>query len=31
LIGECYVDGRMDGEAIHNQDYLENERDFVLI
>lgn len=31
LIGECYVDGRMDGEAIHNQHYLENERDFVLI
>lgn len=31
LIGECYVDGRMEGEALDSQEYLTTVRDFVLI
>ncbi|KAN0116997.1 Heterokaryon incompatibility protein (HET) domain containing protein [Hyaloscypha variabilis] len=31
LIGECYVDGRMDGEALDYKKYRETIRDFVLV
>jgi hypothetical protein len=31
IIGECYVDGYMDGEAIDNEKYQENEFEFTLV
>jgi hypothetical protein len=31
LIGECYVHGRMDGEAIDNDSYSQSEQDFKLV
>ena len=31
LIGECYVDGRMDGEALYIDEYRQTERDFILV
>src|SRR5205814_1729046 len=31
LIGECYVHGRMDGEAIDNDNYSQSEQDFMLV
>ena len=31
LIGECYVDGRMDGEALYIEEYRQTERNFVLV
>jgi hypothetical protein len=31
LIGECYVNGRMEGEAIDNESYSQSEQDFVLV
>lgn len=31
LIGECYIDGRMDGEALDIPEYLQTQRDFVLV
>jgi hypothetical protein len=31
LIGECYVDGRMDGEAIDHEDYMVSAKDFTLV
>jgi len=31
VIGECYVDGLMDGQAIGNPDYIQNEQLFTLV